>query len=177
MDCIKIADHPRWYAIRTKPRSEDRANDNLLAWRVETFNPKLKKRVRDKVTGKTTEVIRPLFPGYIFARFDASRMLHKVRYTRAVHSVVCFADAPAAMEDECISYIRSRAGSDDCVQLEDELKPGDEVVVESGLLKGVRGILSKRLRDAERIKILLPQVTYAASLSIESHAVGLAKAS
>src|SRR5215216_116169 len=103
---------PHWYAIHTKAKQEDRAVSNLIAWHIETFFPRLKESRCNEFTGQPTPLVKPLFPGYVFANFDASTMLHKVWFTRGVHSVVSFGGSPVPVSDEIISLIRSRIGQD-----------------------------------------------------------------
>ncbi|HEV2707915.1 MAG TPA: transcription termination/antitermination NusG family protein, partial [Pyrinomonadaceae bacterium] len=76
---------PQWYAIYTHAKQEERAESNLRAWRVETFNPKAKE-IRKRNSNPNGFVTTQLFPRYIFARFVAQNLLHKVSYTRGVHS-------------------------------------------------------------------------------------------
>src|SRR4051812_38986256 len=106
-----------WFAVYTKARQEDRAASNLTAWRIETFFPRLQEGRRNQFTGQVTHLVKPLFPGYIFANFDALTMLHKVWFTRGVHSVVSFGGDPVPVSDEIISLIRSQVGEDGFVRL------------------------------------------------------------
>jgi transcriptional antiterminator RfaH len=70
-----------WYVIHTHPRQEDRAIRNLLLWGIELLE--LWVRAPRNVGG-----LEPLFPGYVFARFDITSMLRNIRFTRGVHSVL-----------------------------------------------------------------------------------------
>lgn len=156
-----------WYAVYTKPREEDRAGYNLTAWQVETFTPRLIARRYDKFTGRQQKVIRPLFPRYIFARFRAHQLLHKVSFTRGVHSVVNIGGVPAVVDDEIIEQIRSRLGDDGFVRTYDELKPGDRVVIQDGPLKDFVGVFESKTKDQARISILLTAVKYQSHVLIE----------
>lgn len=160
-------DNPLWYAIHTKPKQENRACENLLAWNVETFAPLLRKRYFKPFTTRAVYRNEPLFRSYIFARFDAGDMLHKVRFTRGVHSVVSCGGNPIPIDDEVIRLIQLRS-EDGFVRLNDDLKHGDKVVVEGGPLKGLSGIFDRRTSDSERILLLLQTVTYQACVEVES---------
>src|SRR5215208_2764465 len=94
MSSLSAEDNYLWYVICTHPRQEDRAESNLIAWSVETFAPQIKKKQYNQFTGVAIQLPKPLFPRYIFARFKLNEMLHKVRYTRGVHSVVGFGAGP-----------------------------------------------------------------------------------
>lgn len=149
-----------WYAIHTHPKQEARAEANLLAWKVETFFPKYLSRRRLEFKAEPVYTVAPLFPGYIFARFDAETMFHNVRYTRGVHSIVSMGDRPVPIDDAVISMIMSRRGEDGHVKLGDEINPGDEVVVREGPFSGFEGVFERRMRALERVSILLKTVTY-----------------
>lgn len=160
-------DIPLWYAIHTKPKQENRACENLMAWGVETFAPLLRKRCIKPFTARVVYCNEPLFTSYIFARFNAGDMLHKVRYTRGVHSVVSSAGNPIPIDDEIIRLIQLRS-EDGFVRLNDDLKHGDKVVVGGGPLKGLSGIFDRRTSDSERVLLLLQTVTYQACVEVES---------
>lgn len=160
-------DTPQWYAVHTKFREETRVGQNLQAWNVETFAPLIKEARRPDAVNKSNYVVKPLFPRYIFARFDASKLLHKVYYTRGVHSVVSFGKSPIPVAAEAIDLIKSRAEDDGFIRMGDDLKPGDKVSIEAGHLKGFSGIFSRAFKDSERVCILLTAVNYQVSIEIE----------
>jgi transcriptional antiterminator RfaH len=157
---MEYDDVKRWYVIHTHPRQEARAESNLRAWGVETFKPTLKQRRRQPYTNKPFYVVKPMFPRYIFARFGAAKILHKVSFTRGVHSVVSFGDGPTTIEDEVIDFIKSQAGQDGHVTLTDRLSVGDEVTITAGPLKGLMGVFDKKLKEDDRIIVLLKTVSY-----------------
>jgi transcription elongation factor/antiterminator RfaH len=162
-----FADVPCWYAIRTNPQQEERAKCNLLAWGVETFSPRVRDRRRNQFTGASTFISKPLFPRYIFARFQASSLLHKIWYTRGVHSVVGFGDGPSPIDDEIIALIRSQVNDDGFVRIGEEFRHGDKVQIKDGPLKNMVGVFERNLKEADRIRILLTTVSYQGHLSIE----------
>jgi transcriptional antiterminator RfaH len=162
-----VINGPRWYVIYTKPKEEDRVYMNLTAWGVETFSPKIKKKRLNQFTAKPVYLSQPLFPRYIFARFDADKMLHKVYYTRGVQSIVSCDQMPLAVEDDIITLIQSQVGSDGFVRLDDELKRGDEVRINSGSMQGINGIFQRTMKDTNRVMILLTAINYQASIIIE----------
>src|SRR5262245_41543116 len=102
MSCATLTDIPQWYAIRTHPKQENRAESNLKAWNVEVFLPRIRDCRFNEFTYEPSYFIKPLFPGYLFARFALDNLFHKVRFTRGVHSVVSVANAPAPVDDSVI---------------------------------------------------------------------------
>jgi transcriptional antiterminator RfaH len=149
-----------WYVIHTKPCQEERAVENLAAWGVETLAPWLDKR-------RTFGSKQPLFPSYIFARFDAAQMLYKVNFTRGVSCVVNFGGAPAVVGEDIMAALRSRMNEDGFVRLERTFRPGDAVVIQSGPLRNLVGIFQTKLTGSERVQILLTSVAFKARVEVD----------
>jgi transcriptional antiterminator RfaH len=160
-----------WYVIRTKARQEDRADSNLRAWQVKTLAPKIKERRYNEYSGKVSYQVKPLFPGYIFARFNIDELLHRVRFTRGVNGVVSFGGRPAPVEDEIIDIIESLKGADGLVRIGEELRPNDKVMVKTGPVRNFVGIFEGHYKDERRVSILLETVSYQNRLVVEREAV------
>jgi len=84
----------------------------LHAWGVECFNSKIKEYRRNQFTGVATQMPKPLFPRYIFARFSVTRSLHKISFTRGVQRVVSFDEKPTSIDDEVIALLQARVDTD-----------------------------------------------------------------
>lgn len=167
----------RWYAVYTKPGEEDRVESNLKVGYIETFTPRMKVRRAAPFTGETAVVIKPLFPRYLFARFRASETLHKVWYTRGVHSVVSIGNRPTPVDDEVIEIIRSRRGEDDLIRVGEEFRAGDRVTINDGPFKNLEGIFDGTAKDRDRVFILLSAVSYQSHVVVERSSVKKSTAS
>lgn len=158
---IEAVDHdPQWYVVHTNPKQEDRAYSNLRCWGVETLHPKLKTRRVNEFSGASTYITKPLFPRYLFAKFDARTQLAKISFTRGVHNVVSFGGQPTSVEEDVIRIISSRIDDNGFVKLGDHLKPGDKVVIKAGPLRDFQGVFERELNDNERISVLLTTISY-----------------
>jgi transcription elongation factor/antiterminator RfaH len=164
---MNTSTNARWYVIYTKTNEEDRAARNLEAWGLEIFNPRIKKKQVNEFTGKTIYFSRPLFPRYLFARFDAETSLHKIRNTRGVQKVLSIDYKPAPVADEIIGLIKSKLAEDGFIRLTETLKRGDEVLIKDGSLKGINGIFDRATTDKSRVMILLTTINYQATLIVE----------
>jgi len=80
--------------------------------------------------------------------------------------VIGFGERPASMDEEIISLIRSNIKEDGFVRIDNEIKPGDRVIVKDGPLKNLAGIFEREMKDADRIRILLETVNYQAHVEI-----------
>jgi transcriptional antiterminator RfaH len=154
-----------WYAVHTKPRQEDIADLNLQSLGLDTFNPKLMER--KLIRGAPQDVIKPLFPGYMFCRFRCQEFFRAVKYSRGVRDVVGAGDAPTPVDEEIITIIRERMKGNYVVIEPPRLKPGDTVLVESGPLQGFVGIFERETKDSERVVILLNTIKFQARMIME----------
>lgn len=154
-----LEEWPAWYAIYTKAMAESRVGNNLRAWGLEIFAPKIKVRHDNQFTGKPVYMTRPLFPRYIFARFRLSGLMHKVTFTRGVQRIVSFGGHPVVTDQEIIELIRSQLDEQGYVRM-DALRPGDKVAIKGGPFKDLVGIFDSSLKDHERVSILLTTVSF-----------------
>src|SRR5215510_12601946 len=167
MSCATVTDIPIWYAIHTHPKQENRAEMNLRAWNVETFFPKVKDCRFNEFTGDPSYFVKPLFLGYLFARFGLESLLHKVRFTRGVHSVVCIGSDPALIDSKVIEIIAAQIDESGFVKIGAGLEPGARVLIQAGPFKGLTGIVELEARTTDRIKILLACVSFLARVELE----------
>jgi transcription antitermination factor NusG len=121
---------------------------------------KLKARRYNEFTGKPTYITQPLFPRYLFAKFNAGEQLSKILFTRGVHNVVCFGDSPASVSEEIIDVIRERIDENGVVHANDDLKPGDRVVISAGPLRNLTGVFEREVKGNDRVTILLTTIGY-----------------
>jgi transcription elongation factor/antiterminator RfaH len=161
----------QWYAIYTKLNQEERANSNLKAWEVETFSPQLKERHYAHFTGKYAYQIKPLFPRYIFARFNLELLLSKVKFTRGVNGIVSYGKSPSPVDDQIIVLMKSQVGGDGCIQVKEDLNVGDKVVIKGGPFENFIGVFKGSLKDAERVRVLLTTVKYQSHVIVEKDLV------
>lgn len=136
----------QWHALHTKPREEALAEIFLTQSGVEALYPKI-------APGK------PLFRGYIFAKFDASTQLRLVRYSKGVSSVVSFGGSPAPLDESVVELIKNRI-KDGFVYLDPpSFTKGEKVEIQDGPLEGVTGIFDSSIKDSDRVIILLNIIT------------------
>ena len=159
--------HMKWYCVYTHPQKEAIAagfiGDTLG---LECFYPKLKQRVIIRRVKR--EIVRPLFPRYIFCRFDLATSYRSVSYASDVASVVSLGRKPIEVGDEIIAALKSRASSSpkqDEIHAEEIISPGSRVEIVSGVMRGLEGLFLRPMNDSERVAILLS--TLNASVVVE----------
>ena len=146
-----------WFAIQAKPGLESIAAESIASLDLETFLPRA---CRDRTIGRVVRSsIKPLFPGYLFAHFNPGLYLHLVRYCRGVCRVVSAGEKPLPVEENIISEIRQRIGTDGWVRLESRAwRPGEIVEINEGPFRGCSAIFERELDDHHRVVVLLKAI-------------------
>jgi len=163
----------RWYAVHTKPAREEIAAETLKSLEMPVLLPRLKTTRR--IRGKVRRVIKPLFPGYLFARFHPATQLHLVRYSRGVHDVICGGLIPIPIDDVVIEDVAARLDNDDAVEIKHTFRPGETVAIRSGPFQGLSGVFERELEGQGRVVILL-EALHQARLLLEKECVETAAA-
>jgi transcriptional antiterminator RfaH len=155
-----------WYAIYTKPKSEDSTTRLLNKAGIETLSPRI--RVLKRVRGKYVDVVEHLFPSYIFACFDHYTHSHMVKYTRGVKYIVG-GEEPLAVPSEIIEVIQERMKDGIITPLPEDIKEGDRVMISEGPFKDFYGIFQRSMPGKARAMILLETLT--CSLQIDQRSI------
>ncbi len=149
---MSTLDVASWYLVRTKPHKERWVCDQLAGCAAEVFLPLLRTRGRLKVA------LSPLFPCYLFARFDLHRDYFTVKYTSGVRGLVSAGREPLAVPAPIIEELRQRC-SDGAVELPRKaFGRGERVRVVSGLFRGFEAIFERYLSSSERVAVLLEAI-------------------
>lgn len=145
-----------WFLIYTKQRCEDSVSAKFIESGLEVLNPKIEER--RYIRRKLQDVISPLFPCYIFVRFESPKNYRLVKYTRGVKSVVGPENVPAAVPEDVIDRIRKRM-DDGVVHIQPcSFVPGEDVSIQAGPFEGLEAVFEKELKSSERVSILLKAV-------------------
>ena len=155
-----------WYCIHTKPLKEEQAaryfHETLG---LETYFPRLK---RQKTIRRVRRVvINPLFPRYLFCRFDPAIRFRAVRYAPEVIGVVSFGEQPTVVGDAIIEELKSWAGDAvDVITIQPGLRPGDLVEITDGPMRGLQAVILHERNDRDRVAVLLSMLEYGAHMMI-----------
>lgn len=159
------ASRARWYVIQTKRHQETRAEANLQRWAIPTLAPMIREYLPSR-KAPLSHRVTPLFPSYLFARFDADALFAKVRLTRGIQRVVGFGEYATPVDDSIIELLRSRM-SENGVIGPPELRPGDQVEMVEGPLRSMTGIFERHLPASDRVVIFLNALGYSARVQLD----------
>lgn len=141
----------RWYCLRARPKRESFAARQLRdRTGLEVFAPRLQIEVRRRRAAVSSE---PLFPGYLFARFDLSLDARFVSSSPDILGLVQFGRHVPPVGDDVIHFLRAQTA--DRHILEPLFAVGDWVEVLTGAFMGQTGRVVAFDQARERASLLL----------------------
>ena len=152
-----------WYAVRVKSRFEFVTSAALSQRGYETFLPSYRSRRAWSDRMKQVEI--PLFPGYIFCRFDTANPYRVLNSPGVIH-VVSMGAKPLPVDEQEVANIQKVCRSGKDAQPWPFLRIGRHVRVESGPLAGTEGIVLE-VKSGWRIVVSLTLLQRSVSAEIE----------
>jgi transcription antitermination factor NusG len=154
-----------WYALHVRPRFEKLVEAHLSEKGYETFLPTYvsSRQWSDRVKSLTL----PLFPSYLFCRFDLRARL-PILVTPGVNFIVGAGNAAVAVDAEEIDAVRKVVQSGLTTQPWPYLKAGETVEVQTGPLEGLRGIIV-RAKGSDRLVVMVSLLMRSVSVEIDRH--------
>lgn len=142
-----------WFAIQVRPRSEKSVAMVLEGKGYQHFLPT--RAVESLKTKKSSD--QPLFPGYIFCRFD-SQLPGRVVTTPGVVRILGYGNTVSALLDSEIETIRTIAKSSLPLHPHPYLHQGDIVRICDGPFTGIAGkIVSLQKKNLLVVSVTLLQ--------------------
>lgn len=155
----------------TQPKHERLAAQFLAEREVEAFAPSVIQRKR--LYDRTSARLVPLFPRYIFCRFDRNQIL-AVETTPGVTGIVRFGSRMAEIPDEQIEALMTAIASGAAIEPVDYCPHvGDRVLIESGMFRGQYGRV-ERLKGHARLILSVDILQRSVAVEIETDAVSKA---
>lgn len=151
-----------WYLIKTKPRQEKIAKQNLENQNYRVFCPITKINNRLVV----------LFPGYLFVQLsEKTQNLSPINSTKGVSHFVKFGWNFAKVPTNVIEFIKTNQHitTEKLINLK-KFKPGDKVQISDGAFKNYMAIF-KCYKSDERIILLMNLLGHEQSLSFKKESV------
>jgi len=153
------------FRVWTKSRAEKMVESRIASLGLEPWLPTVTDRRR--WSDRWREAETSLFPGFLFARPAAK--WHTVLHTPGVLTVVKGGGRPAQISDDFIQQLRraiTRGGTTvQPMPAEARFEPEDEVIVQDGPLRGIRGVV-REVRAARQLIIWVSAIARGMGLKI-----------
>lgn len=138
ISCSPQAGAPQWFALAVKPRHDKAVARTLDAKGFQTFVPLYKRQHRYAERCKYSEL--PLFPGYVFCRFNARTTL-PILTTPGVTQILGAGNTPLALSETEIASLQTAMAAQVHAQPYPFVEVGQKVRINKGVLAGVEGIV------------------------------------
>ena len=150
-----------WFAVQTRARYENFAAKQLGGRGYEVFLPfyQCQRRWSDRMQ----EFEMPLFPGYLFCRFNLLDRL-PILTTPGVIQIVGIGKTPMPVDDQEVSALQAAVKAGLPRHPWPFLKVGERVRVEDGPLSGLEGVL---LNFKGRYRVVLSVTLLQRSVAVE----------
>lgn len=151
-----------WYVAKSKPQKETWLATNLSSMGVEVFSP----RITTYKGGR--HGVEPLFPTYVFCRFDVnSPQWPAIRWSSGLSYFVGIDGLPSSVPDEVINYLSQRVeilniGRD----VREPFHLGQRVTISNGPLAGLEGVFQRNVSSKQRCRILLHSIGSSSSVEL-----------
>jgi len=116
--------------------------------------------------GRMNKELKPLFPGYIFGKFDLEQNYPLVRWGKGVKKVLGFGGYPTPISEEVVETIKERTDTQGVVRNRQHFRPNDVVRIKAGPLRDLLGIFERWVSDNERVRILLNLIGYQPAVEV-----------
>lgn len=167
-----VIQSPHWYALLLRSRHEFVVRDYLIADGFEQLLPVWKETTA--WTDRQRVTTRPLFPGYIFARFNAATSGSAILRLRGVVRILGATVAdPEPIADEVIANLQRIAATPAAVECCPHVA-GSTVRVAKGPFAGVSGVVA---RTKGATQLVIPVQILGRSVKVQIEAADVEAAS
>jgi len=149
-----------WYALAVVPRKEKVTAQTLRLRGYEDFLPMYS--MRRKWSDRIKTVEEPLFPGYVFCRFDPTVRLPILKIP-TVMSVLGLGNSPQPIDENEIESLQTVCKAGIHAVPCPFLTTGAKVTINEGPLNGVEGILM----EAKETRLILSITLLQRSVAVE----------
>jgi transcription antitermination factor NusG len=156
-----------WFALKVRSCHERTTSLALQYQGFTEFMPTY--RVRRRWSDRMKDIDLPLFPGYVFCRFN-SKNRSPVLKLPGVTGVVSFGQGPHPLDENEIERIRTLVESGLPVQPWPYLHVGERVRIQSGALSGLEGVLVQ-FKNEFRLVVSLNLLQRSLAVEIDSDRV------
>jgi transcriptional antiterminator RfaH len=134
-------------------KHEALAFNSLMNLGIESFLPQIRYRGTGYRLGRW--VVEPLFPNYLFSKFDLQQQSRTVKYARGVSGLVHFGCHCPVIPTAEILRLQAAFSLEQLTTVEQTIKIGERVLIDAGPMRGSEGIVQQVLPGGNRAALLL----------------------
>lgn len=143
----------RWVAVNTHAHREHIALENLARQELEAYCPMMRRRVRH--ARRTSDVLRPLFPGYLFVRINTDvQRWRPILSTYGVRALVRCGDQLSFVDSGLIESLKAREVEGAIARPAEPYRPGQQVRMRGGPFDGLVATVIE-MDEKDRLLVLM----------------------
>ena len=145
---------PHQFAVvNTQAQRETAVVEHLRRQGYDPYCPRILRRIAH--SRRTTHVLRPLFPGYLFVAMDPEvQQWSPISSTYGVRRLVKAGDFPALLDGTFIEALKARELEGAIIRPPNPYKVGESVKFVDGAFEGIVAQIIE-LKDTDRVVVLL----------------------
>jgi transcriptional antiterminator NusG len=160
-----------WFAVQVKAKCESMAATILRNKGYEEYTPTVTTReVHGRDSAVSAAIERPLYPGYIFCRFN-SEVRGPIVTTPGVIRVVGTPTQPIPITDEEMANVRLATSAGLPASPVPYICAGTRIVITGGPLQGVQGLFVRK-NKSNRLIVSIDLIQRSLAVEIDSSWVG-----
>lgn len=155
----------RWLAVSTHANREATAHEHLARQGFEVYCPRIAKRVRH--ARQARDVLRPLFPGYLFVKASRPQMSWRtVLSTVGVRTIVRCGEEPSYVDPVFIAAVRAREVDGVVIRPPTPFRVGETVQIAGGAFDGLLATIIE-MTEKDRLVVLLDMLSQRVRVKLE----------
>jgi transcriptional antiterminator RfaH len=158
-----------WIAIYTKPNGEECALRSLRQQDFMTYCPMIRKKVRH--ARQVREVLRPLFPSYLFAQVQRNlQHWRPIQSTSGVRSVILVENRPTFLDDGFIDSLQAHEIDGAVSGMTSNFRLGQKVQLDGGVFDGLIATIVQ-MDEKDRITLLMELLNRRVKVKVDTNAI------
>jgi transcriptional antiterminator RfaH len=163
-----------WIVVNSQPHREHIALENLARQAFQTYCPMMRARVRH--ARRTLDVLRPLFPGYLFVRVNPDlQRWRPILATYGVRKLVCCGDRPGFLDEGFVEGLKAREIGGAIVRPASSYEAGQQVKMVGGAFDGVIATILE-CDEKDRLVVLMNLLNRSTKVRVDARCVTPARA-
>ena len=153
----------KWYPVYTNPRAEKKAYEALMSKGINVYLP-LHRQLK-QWSDRRKWVEEPFLKSYLFVNI-AEQEQAEVLMTKGIARFLYFSGKPAVMPDKQIHELKLLLASPYELEVtEEDLQPGEKIIIRAGALKGMTGEVVSR-RSQKQLILRLESIGYSIIVNV-----------
>ena len=159
----------KWYPVCTNPRAEKKAYQALINKGLETYLP-LHRQLK-QWSDRKRWVEEPLIKSYLFVYINEHEQT-EVLMTKGVSRFIYFSGRITSMPQKQIDELKLLMASPFELEItEDNLQPGEKIIIKAGPLKGLTGEIIS-YRSQKQLVLRLENLGYSIIIHMAASLIG-----